>query len=111
MKTWAYTVDLVPDPGVWEIYDREHAAIWPEVAESLQEAGMERIRIWRLKNRLFMLVETGDEFDPVTASAAHRARHPRCEEWESLMASYQRRMPGVEGDGTWAEMSQVFELP
>lgn len=110
MKTWAHTVDLADDPDVWQRYDAEHAAIWPEVAASLQSVGMRQIRIWRLRNRLFMLVETDDDFDPEAAGATHRASHARCAEWEELMASFQRRMPGVEGKGKWALMDQVFQL-
>jgi len=57
-----------------------------------------------------MMIETEDDFDPVAAGERHRKNHPKCEEWETLMMSYQRRIPGVDGEGTWAEMEQVFEL-
>lgn len=111
MKTWTYTCDLLDDPEILRRYDEHHAHIWPEVAESLRAVGMRDIRIWRLGSRLFMQVDTDDDFDPAAAGLRHRASHPRCREWEDLMAGFQRRPPGAEpGEGTWTEMRQVFQL-
>jgi L-rhamnose mutarotase len=110
MKQIAYAVDLKDDPEVIRRYEEYHAAIWPEVAQSLKAVGMKQVNIWRLGRRLFMLITADDDFDPVEASAKHRASHPRVREWEELMASFQQRVPGIEGDGTWAEMNRVFEL-
>jgi hypothetical protein len=31
-------------------------------------------------------------------------------EWEELMESFQQRIPGSEGAGTWVEMKRVFTL-
>ena len=110
MKQIAYAIDLKDDPEIIRRYEDYHAAIWPEVAESLKAVGMKQIKIWRLGRRLFMLVTADDDFDPVRAGEVHRASHPRVREWEELMESFQQRIPGVEGTGTWAEMKRVFEL-
>jgi L-rhamnose mutarotase len=111
MKTWIYTCDLIDDPEILRQYDTYHAEIWPEVAESLQAVGMQNIKIWRLGTRLMMWIETADDFDPAEAGRIHRASHPRCEEWETLMQSFQRRpAEAPEGENTWVEMTQVFDL-
>ena len=110
MKDWAYTVDLVDDPEIIRQYDDYHANIWPEVAESLKAVGMHELKIWRMGTRMFMLIRTDEDFDPAEAGKQHLANHPRCKEWEELMMSFQRRLPGVPGEGTWAEMPQVFDL-
>jgi len=110
MKEYAYTVNLKDDPEVIRQYDAYHAAIWPEVAASLKAVGMREVSIWRLGRRLFMVVRADDDFDPVEAGRRHRATHPRILEWETLMDSYQERVPEYDGPGFWAQMPKVFEL-
>lgn len=110
MKEWAYTVDLVNDPEIIRQYEYYHANIWPEVRDSLKGVGMHDLKIWRFGTRMFMLITTGDDFDPSEAGARHVANHPRCKAWEDLMMSFQQRAPGYTGEGTWALMKQVFEL-
>lgn len=110
MKDWAYTCDLKDDPDIIRNYDDFHAHIWPEVAESLKAVGMRELKIWRLGTRMFMLITTGDDFDPAEAGARHLANHPRCKEWEELMISFQSPPPGGDPEGTWAEMPRVFCL-
>lgn len=110
MKKWAYTVDLVDNPEIIRQYEDYHQHIWPEVKESLKTVGMLNLDIWRFGTRMFMLIITDDTFDPAEAGEQHVANHPRCKEWEDLMMSFQKSAPGYTGEGTWAQMKQVFEL-
>jgi L-rhamnose mutarotase len=71
---------------------------------------MKQAKIWRLGRRLFMVVTTGDDFDPEQASADHRASHPRVLEWEEMMDTFQEPVPESDGTGTWAEMRKIFTL-
>lgn len=110
MKEYAFTVNLKDDPDVIEQYEAYHAAIWPEVAESLKNVGMQQVKIWRLGRRLFMLMTTDDDFDRELAAAVHRASHPRVLEWEELMDSFQEPVPEADNATTWAEMPLLFTL-
>lgn len=110
MKTYAQTLDLRDEPGVIATYEEHHRAIWPEVAKGLRSIGIERMRIWRLGRRLFMLMETVDEFDPDRDFARYIDSDPLIREWQDLMASMQEPAPGAASGELWANMTQVFEL-
>ena len=112
MKRYAFTCQLKDDPKVISCYLEHHRAIWPEVAESLLASGILRATIHLLGRRLFMTIETGDDYDPDVAHELHRNASPRIREWEELMRSMQERAPEAPpGDSTWVEMECVFELP
>lgn len=110
MKTYAQTLDLRDEPGVIATYEEHHRAIWPEVAIGLRAIGIERMRIWRLGRRLFMLMETIDDFDADRDFARYIDSDPRVREWQDLMASMQESAPGAAPGELWANMTQVFEL-
>jgi len=104
------TIDLRDDPAVIESYDREHARIWPEVAASLQRAGIRQMEIFRLGARLVMIVESdGRDLDRCFADH-HASRDPRVVEWEALMKALQVRAPGAPDGEWWARMARVFQL-
>jgi L-rhamnose mutarotase len=110
MKTYAQTLDLKDGPDVISTYDEHHRAVWPEVQRGLRDIGIERMRIWRLGQRLFMLMETIDAFDPDRDFARYIAGDPRIREWQELMASLQQPAPGAQPGELWANMQLVFEL-
>ena len=53
-------LDLRPDPVGIAAYEAHHRAVWPEVLVSLQAAGITCLEIYRIENRLCMLLETDD---------------------------------------------------
>ena len=110
MKTYAQTIDLKPDAATLAAYDAHHADVWPEVARGLLAIGIERMRIWRLGTRLFMLMETTDAFDPATDWPRYMNSDPRIAEWQSLMESMQQPAPWAREGEWWAEMTLVFDL-
>ncbi len=110
MKTYAQTLDLRDEPGVIATYEEHHRAIWPEVASGLRAIGIERMRIWRLGRRLFMLMETVNGFDPDRDFARYIESDPRIREWQDLMASMQQPAPGAAPGELWVNMTRVFEL-
>lgn len=112
MKIHAFTCNLKDDPAVIARYKEYHRAIWPEVSESLLGGGIRRVTIHLLGRRLFMLIKTDDDYDPVAAGEKHWNASPRIREWEELMRSMQERVPEAPpDDAKWAEMECVFELP
>ena len=102
--------DLRNDPSTVEAYRRLHREIWPEVVASLQHAGIRRMDIYILGNRLVMVLET-DGRDYRECFAAHAASHPRVAEWEALMRSMQQSPLDAGGESRWTRMEPVFQLP
>ncbi|CAG2172732.1 unnamed protein product, partial [Oppiella nova] len=50
-------LDLKDDPKVIEEYDRYHRNVWPEMIKSLKDSGVVDMEIYRLKNRLILIME------------------------------------------------------
>ncbi|MGE6321257.1 L-rhamnose mutarotase [Pseudomonas oryzihabitans] len=62
MARYCLLLDLRDDPALIAEYERQHAAVWPEVIAHLREAGVVNMTIWRLGCRLTMLLEAGPDF-------------------------------------------------
>ena len=110
MKTYAQTLDLKDGPDAIARYDEHHRAVWPEVERGLRDIGIQRMRIWRLGRRLFMLMETVDGFDADRDLPRYIESDPRIREWQDLMASLQEPAPGAQPGELWANMELVFTL-
>jgi L-rhamnose mutarotase len=110
MRRYACTIDLKNDPATIAGYDEHHRAVWPEVEAGLRDIGIDRMYIWRLDRRLFMLVEAGDEFDWGRDFARYAARGGRIAEWQAMMESFQQPVPGAKPGEWWAQMKLVYAL-
>jgi L-rhamnose mutarotase len=64
VKTFGLTLLLQDDPEKIAQYKRAHQAVWPEVTARLRECGVHRMQIFLRATRMFMFIETDDEFDP-----------------------------------------------
>jgi L-rhamnose mutarotase len=58
-RRYCLTLDLASDPELIVEYERCHQRIWPEIAKSIKDAGIENMEIYRLGTRMFMCKETG----------------------------------------------------
>lgn len=110
MQRYARTINLKDDPDIIARYDEHHRAVWPEVERGLRDIGIERMLIWRLGRRLFMLMETADGFDPDRDFARYMARGGRIAEWQALMESFQEPVAEAKPGEWWADMEPVFAL-
>ena len=108
-RRWCLALDLQDDPVLIAEYSRLHREVWPEIATSIREAGIVGMEIWRTGNRLTMVMETDERFDPA-AKAAADAANPRVAEWESLMWRFQQPLPWAAAGQKWVPMEQIFEL-
>ena len=63
MKSYAMALDLRDDAEVIEQYKEYHRAVWDEVLEGLRSIGISKMKIFLRGSRLFMYLETPDEFD------------------------------------------------
>ena len=111
LNTFAQALDLVDDPDRIAEYRHHHAQAWPEVVRGLRAIGIRRLRIWLTGTRLFMTFEAPDDFDPDRDYQSY-AEDPRCDEWDRLMRTYQRRIPTADptDGGWWTPMDLVFDL-
>ena len=109
IRRWCLALDLRDDPASIAEYCRYHERIWPEVAASIRGAGIVSMEIWRTGNRLTMVMETDERFDPA-AKAAADAADPKIREWEALMSRLQQPLPWAEPGQKWTPMERIFDL-
>ena len=109
MKTFVFTLDLKDDPDLIAKYKQYHRAVWPEVIEGIKKNGLIHDRIYLLGNRLVMILETGDTFDP-DRDLSRYTDEPRAKEWDKLMKTFQKAPPGAKPGELWSPMELVFDL-
>ncbi|MCM3879961.1 MAG: L-rhamnose mutarotase [Vicinamibacterales bacterium] len=110
MTRYVLTLNLKDDPRTIETYRRHHARVWPEVLQSLRDAGVERMDIHLLGRQLVMYLELADDLDFRRVFAEHAASSPRVAEWERLMKSLQEPSPLAPAGDWWTVMEPVFRL-
>lgn len=109
MKRYCLALDLVDDPGLIAEYEAYHAHGWPEIRESILQSGILEMEIYRVANRLFMIMETLDTFS-FEKKAAMDAANPKVGEWEELMWKYQQALPVASPGEKWILMENIFSL-
>lgn len=108
MRTFAKAIDLHDDPARIAEYVAHHRAVWPEVTDGLRRIGIRSMRIYLGGNRLFMTIETDDDFDP--ARYQDYASDPRTREWDALMRGFQNPAPFALAGEWWTDLTEVFDL-
>ncbi len=111
MKRFCLALDLVDDAALIAEYEQWHqpGAQLPGIPESIKAAGILQMEIYRTGNRLFMIMETTDEFDPVKKAEAD-ASNPAVQEWEQLMWKFQQPLPWAGEGEKWIPMQKIFQL-
>lgn len=109
MDRYCFTLDLKDDPKLIATYKSYHRSVWPEVKDSIKEAGILNLEIYLLGNRLFMIMEVDDDFSFEAKNKADEA-NPKVQEWEKLMWNFQQALPGSKPGEKWIMMDQIFEL-
>jgi len=110
MKRYGLALDLKDDPALIEAYEAHHRAVWPEILTSIRGSGITGMEIYRIGNRMFMIMETEDGFS-FEAKAAADAANPRVQAWEELMWTYQQALPLARPGEKWLLMDRIFTLP
>ncbi|SHM56350.1 L-rhamnose mutarotase [Chitinophaga jiangningensis] len=111
MKKFTLALDLVDDPELIAAYETWHKeeSRWPEITDSIKNAGILNMEIYRTGNRLVMLMETTDEFS-FEKKSLQDAANPKVQEWEQLMWNYQQALPWAREDEKWIIMNKIFSL-
>jgi L-rhamnose mutarotase len=102
-------VDLKDDPALIAEYEAYHKKIWPEIRKSITDAGIIQMEIFRTGNRLFMIMETNNEFNFATKASMDES-NTKVQEWEQLMWKYQQALPGSKPGEKWVLMNKIFSL-
>jgi L-rhamnose mutarotase len=108
-KRYCLALDLKNDPVLIEAYESHHRRVWPEILKSIRGAGIAGMEIYRVENRLFMIIETesGFSFDK---KAKTDLANKKVQEWERLMETYQQLLPGTAENEKWRLMEKIFSL-
>ena len=109
MKRYCLALDLREDDSLIKEYEAYHKEVWPEIIDSIKGSGILQMEIYRVSNRLFMIMETDDTFSFEAKSKAD-AGNIKVQEWETLMWKYQQAIPGSQTGEKWRLMNKIFEL-
>jgi L-rhamnose mutarotase len=108
MKRFCLTLDLKDDQKAIALYDEYHRNVWPEIQKSLGDSGILSMQIYRAANRLFMIIEVTDDFSFERKAKMDNA-NSKVQEWETLMANFQQRLPFAKPGEKWVVMEKVFQ--
>jgi L-rhamnose mutarotase len=103
------TLDLKDDPKLIAEYRRLHDNIWPEITRSIVDSGIEKMEIYLLGTRMFMIMEVNEHFSFEAKGEADRI-NPKVQEWEQLMWKFQQPLPQAAPGEKWMLMEKIFEV-
>lgn len=109
VKRYCMALDLVNDETLIAEYEQYHRNVWPEIKASISGAGVTNMEIYRISNRLFMIMEVDETFS-FEKKGAMDAANPKVQEWEQLMWKYQQALPVAKPGEKWLIMDKIFEL-
>lgn len=109
MPKYALALDLKPNAQLIAQYEAYHKAIWPEIMASIKASGIINMEIYRIENRLFMLMETTEGFSFEQKNLAD-TQNAKVQEWEQLMWQYQQALPTAKAGEKWLLMEKIFQL-
>ena len=106
---YCLALDLKNDAGLIAEYEQWHREIWPEIKTSIRDGGITDMEIYRLEDRLFMIMETSADFS-FERKGAMDAANPAVQKWEELMWKYQVTVPGGKPGEKWRLSKKIFSL-
>jgi len=107
---YCLALDLIDDEDRIAEYEAIHRKIWPEIEASIRAADIRVMDIYRVGNRLFMIMEVGPEFSFERKAAMDEANET-VQKWEKLMWTFQQALPMAAPGEKWVMMKQIFGLP
>mgnify|MGYP001199278974 CR=1 FL=1 len=108
-KRFCFALDLKKDPLLINGYIEHHKKVWPEILKQIKGTGVESMEIYRISDRLFMIMETNFDFS-LSKKQKKDASDPKVQEWETLMSKYQKVLPCAKPGEKWVLMDQIFKL-
>jgi L-rhamnose mutarotase len=104
-------LDLVDDAGLIAEYEHWHRVgnTDPAVTQSIRDAGIDNMEIYRAGTRLFMIIDASDRYSSESKAEADAA-NPAVVAWVAKMKRFQQPIPAAGTDGTWHPMDRIFRL-
>lgn len=109
-QNFCLALDLKDDPELIEQYKLYHKNVWPEIIDSIKEAGINVLDIYCTGNRLFMIIEVDEKFSFEKKSMMDEV-NPKVQDWEELMWKFQQALPWAKPGEKWILMEKIFALP
>ena len=109
MKKFCLALDLIEDPELIAEYEKYHQNVWPEVKQSILDSGIINMEIYRVQNRLLMIVEADENFSFEAKNEADK-NNAKVQEWEELMWKFQKQLPNSKPDEKWHLMDKIFSI-
>ena len=109
LKRYCLALDLQDDPELIKGYDDWHQKVWPEIIESIRSSGIVDMKIYRISNRLFMVMEVNDSFS-FEAKEKSDNTNAKVQEWEKLMWNFQKPLPFAKPGEKWVLLTEIFSL-
>ena len=91
-----------------ESYIEARRHVWPEIREGIRSVGILDMQIYRLERRVFMIMDTTDDFDFVVDNA-RLATLPRQTDWEAYVARFQGCDPSMTSTQKRHLMEKIFQ--
>jgi L-rhamnose mutarotase len=107
---YCLALDLQDDADLIARYEEHHRRIWPEIAAHLRRHGVTAMEIYRIGNRMCMVMETDDAIYDAAVMAQAMQDDPRVQEWERLMWQFQAPTPWTPQGEKWVAMTRIFDL-
>lgn len=109
MKKYCLALDLIDDSELIAEYEKYHQNVWPEIKQSILNSGIVNMELYRVQNRLFMIMEVDENFSFEAKNEADK-NNPKVQEWEELMWKFQQQLPNSKPDEKWQLMDKIFSL-
>jgi L-rhamnose mutarotase len=106
---YCLALDLKDDPQLIAAYEEYHQSVWPEIIDSIKSSGITSLEIYRVANRLFMIMETNTHFS-FEQKAMLDAKNEIVQQWEKTMWEYQQALPTAKPGEKWMLMEKIFML-
>lgn len=106
---YCLALDLKDDPKLIAAYEEYHQSVWPEIIDSIKSSGITSLEIYRVANRLFMIMETNTHFS-FEQKAMLDAKNEIVQQWEKTMWEYQQALPTAKPGEKWMLMEKIFTL-
>ena len=108
-KRYCLALDLIDNAALISSYEEWHRQVWPEILDSITSSGIEQMEIYRVSNRMFMIMDVNDTFSFEAKSKADAANE-KVQEWETLMWNFQQSLPFAKPGEKWVLMDKIFSL-
>jgi L-rhamnose mutarotase len=106
MKRYGSVIKVRPE--ALEKYKRYHAAVWPEVLNTITRCNIRNYSIYLRDDTLFGYFEYyGSDYK---ADMAKMAECPATQKWWAIMEPMQQPLDTRKEGEWWAEMEEVFHL-